>query len=46
MEIVQEYSIFVDGQTSMKDGVDPASIENVFDEEISRGMMVNASMII
>jgi hypothetical protein len=46
MEIVQDSVSFVDGQTSMKDGVDPMSIKNVSDEEISRGLMVNASMII
>jgi hypothetical protein len=42
MEIVQDSVFFVDGQTSMKDGFDPVSIKNVFDEDLSRGLMVNA----
>jgi hypothetical protein len=46
MEIVQDFVNFVNDQTSTKDGFDPASIENVVDEEISRGLMVNALMII
>jgi hypothetical protein len=46
MEIVQDSVCFVDGQTSMEYGVDPTSIQNVTDEEVPRGLMVNASMII
>jgi ABC-type phosphate transport system ATPase subunit len=40
--IVQDSVIFIDGNTSSKDSVDPSSIENIFDEEVSRGLMVNA----
>jgi hypothetical protein len=46
LAIVQDSVIFVNGQTSTKDGVDPASIENVSNEEISRGLMENASIIV
>jgi hypothetical protein len=46
MEIIQDSVSFIDGKTSTKDGVDPTSIENVSDEEVSRGLMENASMII
>jgi hypothetical protein len=46
MEIIQDSLNFVNSQTSKKDGVDTTSIENISDEEISRGLMVNASMII
>jgi hypothetical protein len=41
-----DYVNFVDGKTSSKNGVDPTSIENVSDEEVSRGLMVNVSTII
>jgi hypothetical protein len=44
--IVQYFVIFVDGKTSTKNGVDPTSIENVSNEEVSRGLMVNVSTII
>jgi hypothetical protein len=44
--IVQDSVSFVDGKTSSKNSVDPASIENIFDEEISRGLMENELMII
>jgi hypothetical protein len=44
--IIQEYVSFIDGHTSEKNDVDPLSIENYFDEEVSRGLMANASMII
>jgi hypothetical protein len=46
VEIVQYFVSFVDGKTPPKNGVDPTSIENVFDEEVSRGLMENASTII
>jgi len=45
MKIIQESVNFIDGKTSTKDGVDPMSIENVYDEDVSRGLMENASMI-
>jgi hypothetical protein len=44
--IVQDSISFVDGKTSPKNSVDLASIENVFDEGVSRGPMVNASIFI
>jgi hypothetical protein len=46
MEIVQDSLNIVNGQTSVKDGVYPASIMNVSDEEISRGLMENSTTII
>jgi hypothetical protein len=46
VEIIQDSVGFVDGKTSSKDGIDPTSIENVSDEEVSGGLMVNASTII
>jgi hypothetical protein len=46
MEIIQDSVCFVDGQTSMEYGVDPTSVQDVTDEEVSRGLMVNVSMII
>jgi hypothetical protein len=46
VEIVQDSINFVDGKTSLKNGFDPELIENVSDEEVSGGLMVNASMII
>jgi hypothetical protein len=46
MIIIQEYVSFIDGQTSAKNDVDPTSIENDSDEEVSRGLMANASMIV
>jgi hypothetical protein len=46
MAIIQESVIFIDGHTSTKNGVDPTSIEDVFDEEVLRGLMENASTII
>jgi hypothetical protein len=46
MEIIQDSVSFVDGQTSMKNGVDPMSIEDVSDEEVSRGLMANALTIV
>ena len=46
MIIIQEYAAFIDGQTSSKNDVDPTSIENDSDEEVSRGLMANASTII
>jgi hypothetical protein len=46
VEIIQDSAKFVDGKTLLKNGVDPASIENVFDEEVVGGLMVNASTII
>jgi hypothetical protein len=36
MEIIQNSISFVDGQTSMEDGVDPSSIYDVTDKEIVR----------
>jgi hypothetical protein len=32
VEIVQDYVIFVDGKTFLKNSVDPSSIKNLFDE--------------
>jgi hypothetical protein len=46
MEIVQDSVSFVDGKTSVKNGFNPTSIEIISDEEVSRGLMVNASAII
>jgi hypothetical protein len=46
MIIIQEYVSFVDGQTSAKKDVDRTSIENVSDEEVSRGLMANESTIV
>jgi hypothetical protein len=43
--IVQDSVNFVDGKTSPKNGLDPVSIENVFDEEVSGGLMENVTMI-
>jgi hypothetical protein len=44
--IIQDSIFFVDGQTLMKYGVDPTPIQNVTNEEVVRGLMVNASMIV
>ena len=44
--IIQDSISFIDGQISTKNGVDPTSIEDVADEEVSRGLMANASRII
>jgi hypothetical protein len=44
--IIQDFVNFVDGKASMKNGVDSTSIEKISDEEVSRGLMVNASVII
>jgi hypothetical protein len=46
MIINQEYVSFVDGQTSAKNDVDPTLIENDSDEQVSRGLMANASTIV
>jgi hypothetical protein len=46
MEIIQDSICFVDGQTSVEYGVDPMSIQDVTDEEVLRGLMVNASTIV
>jgi hypothetical protein len=46
VEIVQYSVSFIDGKTSMKNGVDPTLIKSISDEEVSRGLMENASMII
>jgi hypothetical protein len=46
VEIVQDSVKFVDDKTSSKNGVDPTLLENVSDEEVSGGMMSNASKII
>jgi hypothetical protein len=46
MVIIQESVRFVDVQTSTKNDVDPTSIENDSDEEVSRGLMANASTIV
>jgi hypothetical protein len=46
MEIIQDFVYFVNGQTSVEYGVDPTSIQNIIDEEVPRGLMENASMII
>jgi hypothetical protein len=44
--IVQDYVSFVYGKASTKNGVDPTSIENVSNEEVSRGLMAIALKII
>jgi hypothetical protein len=46
VEIIQDSVGFVDGKTSPKDGIDPASVKNVSDEEVSGSLMVNASVVI
>jgi hypothetical protein len=46
MAIVQDSICFVDVQTSAEYGVDPTSIQDVTDEEVPRGLMVNALTII
>jgi hypothetical protein len=46
MEIIQDSIGFVDGQTLMEYGVNPTSIQNVTNEEVARGLVVNVSMII
>jgi len=46
MIIIQEYVSFIDGQTSTKNDVDPTLIENDSDEEVLRGLMVNALTIV
>jgi hypothetical protein len=46
MEIVQGSINFVDGKTSLNNGVNPTSIENVSDKEVSMCLMVNTSTII
>jgi hypothetical protein len=46
MEIVQDSVGFIDGHTSMEDGVDPRLIQDVINEEVSRVLMENAPMII
>jgi hypothetical protein len=46
MIIIQEYVSFIDGQKSAKKDVDPTSIENDYVEEVSRGLMANASTIV
>jgi hypothetical protein len=43
MEIIQDSVSFIDSQTLMEDGVNPMSIQDVTDEEVSRGLMENAS---
>jgi hypothetical protein len=44
--IIQESASFIDGQTSTKNDFNPTSIENDSDEEVSRGLMANASRIV
>jgi hypothetical protein len=46
VEIIQDSIDFINGKTSSKYGIYPMSIENVSDEEVSGGLMVNAWMII
>jgi hypothetical protein len=46
MAIIQDSVDFIDGKTSLKDGVDPALIHNVYDEEVSGGLVENVSMVI
>jgi hypothetical protein len=46
VEIIQDSVDFVDGNTLSKYGIDPTSIENVFDKEVLGGMMENVLMII
>jgi hypothetical protein len=43
--IIQDFFGFVDGKTLPKYGVNPTSIENIFYEEISGGLMMDASTI-
>jgi hypothetical protein len=44
--IVQDSFYFVDGQILVEYGVEPTSIQDVTDEEVSRGMMENAPTIV
>jgi hypothetical protein len=46
VEIVQDFVSYVDGHTLTKSGVNPTSIEKIYDEEALMGLMVNVSMII
>jgi hypothetical protein len=46
MAVIQDSVNFIDGKASMKNGVKSTLIENISDEEVSRGPMENASMII
>jgi hypothetical protein len=44
--IIQDSISFVDGQTSMEYGVNSMLIQNVSDEEVLRGLMVDVSTIV
>jgi hypothetical protein len=46
VEIIQDSVGFVNGKTSPKNGVDPTSINNVPDKEVSGSLMANASVVI
>ena len=46
VEIIQYFVFFFYGQTSVEYGVDPMSIQNITDEEVPRGLMVNVLTII
>jgi len=46
MRIIENALIFPMGDASPQDGVDASSIENISNEEITRGMMSNMSLII
>jgi hypothetical protein len=46
VEIIQDSFGFVDGQTSIEYGVKPTSIQNFSNEEVVRGLMENASMVV
>jgi hypothetical protein len=46
VEIIQDFVGFIDDKTSSKNSVNLASIENISNEEVSGGLMVNVSMII
>jgi hypothetical protein len=39
VEIIQDSIGFIDGKTSSKDGINPASVKSVSDEEVSGNLM-------
>jgi hypothetical protein len=46
MKIIEDSVDFIDGQTLTEYGVDPTMIQNVIDEEVARGLVANALMIV
>jgi len=44
--IIHDSFFFIDDQTSMENGFDPTSILNIYDQEVSGGLMMNSSTII